>query len=151
MKRRHKTLIIIILSGLVLGAGVIIGAIAMKKTVSFFYSPADIASKPPKINSNIRLGGLVLDGSVKKLDNGVTQFSVVDGGGEVRVTYQGVLPDLFREGQGVIAEGKFKTMEIFTADKILAKHDENYVPKEVADALKKSGQWKGAGEAVKNK
>lgn len=149
MKRRHKTLMIIIIAGLVLGGGVIIGALAMKKTVSFFYSPADIVAKPPKIGTNIRLGGLVSVGSIKKLNNGITEFLVSDGAGEIRVTYQGVLPDLFREGQGVIAEGKFNTFDIFSADKILAKHDENYVPKEVADSLKKSGQWKGAGEAVK--
>lgn len=149
MKRRHRTLLIISICAIVLGGAVVLGSMAMKKTVSFFYAPSDVKAKPPKIGANIRLGGLVSVGSVKKLNDGITEFSITDGSGDIKVSYQGVVPDLFREGQGVIAEGKFDNMDKFTAEKILAKHDENYVPKEVADALKKSGQWKGASEAMK--
>ena len=148
MKRRHKSLMWIALCAVVLGGGTVMGAVAMRKTVSFFYAPADVAKNPPKPNQNVRLGGLVVAGSVKKFDNGKISFSVTDGTANVDVTYQGIVPDLFREGQGVIAEGKFKDMENFKADRILAKHDENYVPKEVADALKKSGEWRGAEDAL---
>ncbi len=149
MKRRHRTLMIIALGAVALGSAVSLGAIALKKTASFFYAPADIAQNPPKIGQAVRLGGLVTVGSVKKLDNGVVEFLVTDNSAkDIKVSYQGLVPDLFREGQGVIAEGKFISPEVFKADKILAKHDENYVPKEVADALKKSGEWKGAANAV---
>lgn len=149
MKRRHRTLLMIILGAVVLGGAVTVGAIALKKTASFFYAPADIALKPPKIGQAVRLGGLVANGSVKKMDNGIVEFLVTDNSAkDIKVTYQGVVPDLFREGQGVIAEGKFISPDLFKAEKILAKHDENYVPKEVADALKKSGEWKGAANAV---
>lgn len=148
MKRRNRTLLLIVLAAMVLGAATIIGAIAMKKTVSFFYAPQDVAQNPPKIGAHVRLGGLVKAGSVVRGDNGKVQFVVTDGIGEIKVDFQGIVPDLFREGQGVIAEGQFVSMDSFKASNILAKHDENYVPKEVADSLKKSGQWKGAAEAV---
>jgi cytochrome c-type biogenesis protein CcmE len=149
MKRRHRTLLIIALGAVVLGGATIIGSLAMKKTVSFFYAPKDVLEKPPKLGANVRLGGLVGVGSIKKLDEGVTNFMVTDGTQDINVTYKGVVPDLFREGQGVIAEGKFTTNKDFKAERILAKHDENYVPKEVADSLKESGQWRGAQDAVK--
>lgn len=149
MKRRHRTMLIIALGAIVLGGAVAIGSVALKKTASFFYAPADVAQNPPKIGQAVRLGGLVANGSVKKLDNGVVEFLVTDNSAkDIKVSYQGVVPDLFREGQGVIAEGKFTSPDIFKAEKILAKHDENYVPKEVADALKKSGEWKGAADAI---
>ena len=90
----------------------------------------------------IRLGGLVKAGSLARGDDLKIRFDVTDGNREIAVAYQGVLPDLFREGQGVVAEGALDGSGLFTADTILAKHDESYVPKEVADALKKSGHWK---------
>ncbi len=150
MKRRHRTLLIIAIGAVVLGSATLLGSLAMKKTVSFFYAPKDVKERPPKIGQNIRLGGLVTVGSVKKLDEGITEFMITDGSGsdDIKVTYKGVVPDLFREGQGVIAEGKLTQPKEFKAERILAKHDENYVPKEVADSLKKSGQWRGASEAV---
>lgn len=148
MKRRHRTIIIIALGAVVLGGATTLGALAMRKTVSFFYAPKDVKERPPKIGQNIRLGGLVTMGSIQKLDNGITDFKITDGTEDIHVSYKGVVPDLFREGQGVIAEGEFTNVKDFKADRILAKHDENYVPKEVADALKKSGQWRGAGDAV---
>lgn len=149
MKRRHKTLIWIAMGAVILGGGTVLGAVAMRKTVSFFYTPQDVIATAPQLNRNVRLGGLVKTGSVVKGDDGSIKFVVTDGIGDIDVAYKGIVPDLFREGQGVIAEGKFKDNKNFKADRILAKHDENYVPKEVADKLKKSGEWRGAQEAVK--
>ncbi len=113
---------------------------AFKQNLVYFYSPTDIAANPPAPMQKIRVGGLVEAGSVVKKDSSV-RFVVTDGKHALAITYQGLLPNLFREGQGVIAEG---VMEggVFTASTILAKHDENYMPKEVVDALKKSGHWK---------
>lgn len=149
MKRRHKTLIWIALGAVVLGGGTVLGAVAMKKTVSFFYSPKDVLVTPPKLNRNVRLGGLVMTGSIKHTGDGVIDFVVTDNVANINVSYKGIVPDLFREGQGVIAEGKFTDNNNFKADRILAKHDENYVPKEVADSLKKSGEWRGPEAALK--
>lgn len=149
MKRRDRTLILIILSGLILVAASIFVAIAMKKTVSFFYAPQDVAQNPPKIGTNVRLGGLVKSGSIIRGAEGKIDFIVTDGMAEIKVQYIGIAPDLFREGQGVIAEGQFISNDNFKASRILAKHDENYIPKEVATALKKSGQWKEPTSAAK--
>lgn len=149
MKRRHKTLIWIALGAVILGGGTVLGAVAMKKTVSFFYAPKDVLVTPPKLNREVRLGGLVLTGSLKHTNDGTINFVVTDNVANVNVTYKGIVPDLFREGQGVIAEGKFTDNTHFKAERILAKHDENYVPKEVADSLKKSGEWRGPEAALK--
>jgi cytochrome c-type biogenesis protein CcmE len=92
--------------------------------------------------TRIRLGGLVKDGSIVRGDSLRVRFEVTDGNNQIPVAYQGVLPDLFREGQGVVAEGELDGSGLFNADTILAKHDETYMPKEVAEALKKSGHWK---------
>lgn len=143
MKRRHRTLMLIIVAGVILLGATVLGSIAMRKTVSFFYAPNDVKLNPPKANTNIRLGGLVGHASIVRKDGGKVEFIVTDGAADVKVFYQGLLPDLFREGQGVIAEGSFRTDGNFYADRILAKHDENYMPKEVVDSLKKTGQWKG--------
>ena len=113
-----------------------------RDNIVFFYSPSEVAQQPIDPNRLIRLGGLVEAGSVKRGDNGIITFNVTDGNAHVGVHYQGMLPDLFREGQGVVAEGYFKG-RTFEAKTILAKHDENYMPREVVDALKKSGRWKG--------
>jgi cytochrome c-type biogenesis protein CcmE len=142
MKRRDRTLILIIVSGLILVAASVFVAIAMKKTVSFFYTPQDIAHNPPVIGANVRLGGLVKADSIKRGANGKINFVVTDGIAQVTVEFVGITPDLFRENQGVIAEGQFISTSEFKARQILAKHDENYIPKEVASKLKESGQWK---------
>jgi cytochrome c-type biogenesis protein CcmE len=115
---------------------------AFRDSIVFFNSPSDVAEKHVPPGTRIRLGGLVKDGSVTRADNLVIRFDVTDGKNEIPVHYQGVLPDLFREGQGVVAEGEIGSGGVFNADTILAKHDETYMPKEVADALKKSGHWK---------
>jgi cytochrome c-type biogenesis protein CcmE len=117
---------------------------AFRDSIVFFNWPSDVAEKHIAAGTRIRIGGLVKEGSVVCGDNLKVRFDVADGNRDVQVAYQGVLPDLFREGQGVVAEGALDGAGLFNADTILAKHDETYMPKEVADALKKSGHWKDA-------
>jgi len=126
--------------------GVLIVAVALmlnafRDSIVFFNSPSDVAEKHVAPGARIRIGGLVKSGSLVRNDNLKIRFEVTDGNREIQVAYQGVLPDLFREGQGVVAEGTLDGSGLFNADTILAKHDETYMPKEVADALKKSGHW----------
>jgi cytochrome c-type biogenesis protein CcmE len=134
--------------GLIGGAlGVLAIAVALmlnafRDSIVFFNSPSDVVAKHIEPGERIRLGGLVKTGSLVRGNNLSFRFEVTDGNSEIPVAYQGVLPDLFREGQGVVAEGALDGAGVFNADTILAKHDENYMPKEVADALKKSGHWK---------
>jgi len=129
------------------GLGVLAVAVALmlnafRDSIVFFNSPSDVAENHVGPGTRIRLGGMVKDGSLVRGNNLVVRFEVTDGKSELPVRYQGVLPDLFREGQGVVAEGTFDGSGTFDADTILAKHDETYMPREVADALKKSGHWK---------
>jgi cytochrome c-type biogenesis protein CcmE len=126
----------------VLAIAVALVLFAMKDAIVFFNSPTDIVEKHIGPGTRMRLGGLVAPGSVARGDALAVRFQVTDGSNAVAVTYQGVLPDLFREGQGVVAEGALDGAGVFKADNVLAKHDETYMPKEVADALKKSGHWK---------
>lgn len=114
---------------------------AMRDAMVFFYSPAMVAENPPQPGQRVRVGGLVLDGSVERPARGGANFIITDGGGEIRISYDGSLPDLFREGQGIVAEGVFDPEGQFTADTVLAKHDETYMPPEVAAALRESGMW----------
>jgi cytochrome c-type biogenesis protein CcmE len=115
---------------------------ALKDSIVFFNSPTDVVEKHVAPGSRIRLGGLVKDGSVVRGSDLAVRFEVTDGANTIAVAYQGILPDLFREGQGVVTEGVLDPSGTFKADSVLAKHDEKYMPKEVADALKKSGHWK---------
>jgi len=115
---------------------------ALKDSIVFFNSPTDVVEKNVQPGARIRLGGLVKPGSVERGDNLSVRFEVTDGNRAVPVTYTGILPDLFREGQGVVTEGALDGGGLFRADSVLAKHDETYMPKEVADALKKQGHWK---------
>ena len=140
-KRRRLT---IVLAGMVLLSGAVALVLtALDENLSYFYSPSDIAEAPQ--GRSIRLGGLVEADSVARQADGVTvTFRVTDTANSIAVTYQGLLPDLFSEGQGVITEGTLGADGVFVAREVLAKHDETYMPREVADALKKSGQWKGA-------
>jgi cytochrome c-type biogenesis protein CcmE len=149
MRRRDRRLLLIGSAGVLLLGATIIASLALKDTASFFYAPADVVAKKPRAGTQARIGGLVAKGTVVRGENGMVNFVVTDGAANLRVTYRGVLPDLFREGQGVIAEGKFTQGDQFEARTILAKHDENYMPKEVADSLKKSGQWKEAPSPAK--
>src|SRR4029078_7268431 len=105
-------------------------------------SPTDVVEKKVQPGSRIRLGGLVKPGTLQRGDQLAGRFEVTDGNRAIAASYQGILPDLFREGQGVIAEGTLESGGGFKADSVLAKHDEKYMPKEVADALKKQGHWK---------
>ena len=148
MKPKRKRLYIVGLALLFLGAAAALVLTAFEDNIVVFYSPTDLAEKGVGPGRTVRIGGLVADGSVVKSDATVT-FTVTDLNKSVEVAYTGILPDLFREGQGVVAEGRIGTDGRFTATEVLAKHDENYMPKEVADALKAAGQWKHAEEAPK--
>ncbi len=114
---------------------------ALGQKASYFYMPGDLAANPVAEGQRIRLGGLVAEGSIKRGAGTEVDFSVTDGTDTVKVVYNGILPDLFRENQGVITEGVFGAGGVFTADSVLAKHDETYMPKEVADSLKEKGVW----------
>lgn len=116
---------------------------SLSGTIVFFRAPADVAAHVVPVGTRIRLGGLVGGGSVKRSADQVVEFSVEDGKAAVPVRYRGLLPDLFREGQGVVAEGKLTRAGLFEADTVLARHDEKYMPREVADALKAQGRWQG--------
>jgi cytochrome c-type biogenesis protein CcmE len=126
----------------VLAVAVLLVLFAMKDSIVFFNSPTDVVEKHVAPGARIRLGGLVAPGSVTRGEAMAVRFEVTDGNRAIPVTYQGLLPDLFREGQGVVAEGTLDSAGVFKADNVLAKHDETYMPKEVADALKKQGHWK---------
>jgi cytochrome c-type biogenesis protein CcmE len=149
LKPKHRRLVFVAVALALLGAATGLILSALRENIVFFYSPSDIAAKPPAPERRIRIGGLVEAGSVEKPGGGVVRFRVTDTAMTIPVTYRGILPDLFREGQGVVAGGRF-VGGAFAADEILAKHDENYMPSEVTDAIKKSGQWKpdakGAGK-----
>src|SRR5271155_4223172 len=142
MTRKRRRLVLIGGGLFVLAIAVALMLNAFRDSIVFFNSPSDVAEKHVAPGTRIRLGGLVKTGSLVRTDNLRIRFEVTDGSREVPVAYQGVLPDLFREGQGVVAEGALDGAGVFNADTILAKHDETYMPKEVADALKKSGHWK---------
>ena len=142
MTRKQRRLALIGTGLGVLGLAAALVLFALKDTIVFFNSPSDLVDKNVGPGTRVRLGGLVEQGSVTRGENLNVRFQVTDGNRAVVVVYQGILPDLFREGQGVIAEGALDPGGIFKADTVLAKHDEKYMPKEVADALKKQGHWK---------
>jgi cytochrome c-type biogenesis protein CcmE len=146
MTRKQRRLALIGSCLAVLGIAVALVLGALKDAIVFFNSPSDVVEKQIPPGSRIRLGGLVKEGSVVKSDNLQVNFAVTDGKNTIQVAYQGLLPDLFREGQGVVTEGALDRAGMFKADNVLAKHDENYMPKEVADALKKQGHWKEGEE-----
>ena len=150
MKRKHKRLTFVVIALCLFGTAAGLILMALEDNIIFFYSPTDLFEKNPDSNQRLRLGGLVAEKSLKKLGDAMITFEVKDAVKTVRVRYKGILPDLFREGQGVVTQGRFVS-GIFEADEVLAKHDENYMPAEVADALKKSGQWQGSGKAAKGK
>jgi len=133
----------------VLGLAVGLVLFALEDSIVFFYSPSDVAEKNIRPGQRIRLGGLVEKGSVKRGENETIQFSVTDTVKTIPVRYAGVLPDLFREGQGVVTEGALGGDGMFVAESVLAKHDENYMPPEVAEALQKQGVWRGEDAAGK--
>jgi cytochrome c-type biogenesis protein CcmE len=148
MTRKQRRLTLIGIAGAVLATALGLVLFALRDQIVFFHSPAEVAEKGLQPGQRFRLGGLVAAGTVDKGVGDRIAFAVTDGKATMKVSYVGILPDLFREGQGVVAEGTLQTDGTFRADTVLAKHDETYMPKEVADALKKQGHWK-EGEAPK--
>ncbi len=146
-KRRRLAGILFML--LVLGTAVALTLAALEDSVVFFHSPTDIATRDDlRKDKRMRVGGLVKERSLRREDGVRISFVITDLENEVRVQYRGILPDLFREGQGIVAEGRLVADGSFLADEVLAKHDENYMPPEVAEALRKSGRWRdGSGAA----
>jgi len=144
-KRRRLWLLLASVGTLAVAAALVLTSLS--DNLVFFYSPAQIAEKHPPPGRRLRIGGLVEQGSVTRPEKLVTDFVVTDLKATLKVTYRGVLPDLFREGQGVVAEGVLRRDGVFEAREVLARHDENYMPPEVAKALKESGRWKeGSGK-----
>lgn len=148
MTRKQKRLSLILGGLAVLGLAAGLVLYALSDTITFFHTPSDLADTHVQAGQRIRLGGMVENGSVKKGPGTVTSFAVTDTLQTVTVSYDGILPDLFREGQGVVTEGKMQPDGTFVADTVLAKHDENYMPRELANSLKEKGVklGKGAGQ-----
>ena len=142
MTRRQRRLTIIGGSLAVLAVAAALVLNAMRDSIVFFSTPSMVAQKHIQSGKRFRLGGLVQPGSLVRADDLAVTFQVADASASLPVSYRGILPDLFREGQGVVAEGALDALGVFRADTVLAKHDENYMPKDVADALKKQGYWK---------
>jgi cytochrome c-type biogenesis protein CcmE len=148
MKRKHRRLTFVFLGLLLVATAAALVLTAFEDNIVFFHTPTDVAEKALPPDRRMRIGGLVEEGSVEKdTSQASVTFRITDLMNTVNVSYRGLLPDLFREGQGVVAEGRLHD-GIFQADEVLAKHDENYMPPEVADALKKSGQWKQMEKAM---
>lgn len=150
MSRKRRRLLALVLGLGLLGAATALVLAAFNDNLVFFYGPSELAAKKVGPDRRIRIGGLVEEHSlVREADGSGVSFRVTDGKSDIRITYRGVLPDLFREGQGVVAEGRLRADGVFTATSVLAKHDEKYMPPEVADALKKAGRWQeGASSAA---
>ena len=142
MTRRQRRLTMIGGSLAVLAVAAALVLNAMRDSIVFFSTPAVVAEKHIAAGKRFRLGGLVKPGSLVRGDDLAVRFLVTDDSATLPVSYRGILPDLFREGQGVVAEGALDSSGVFRADTVLAKHDETYMPKDVADALKKQGHWK---------
>ena len=142
MTRKRRRLMFVSLGLLALFAAAALVLTAFEDNILFFHSPTDVAAGGVEGGRAFRLGGLVESGSVERGEGTRVAFAVTDGGASVPVTYDGILPDLFREEQGVVVVGRLDGQGVFRADEVLAKHDENYMPKEVADALKAQGHWK---------
>ena len=151
--RKRQRLIVLGLAALLLGGAAALILTAFEDTIAFFVSPTEVAAGELAPGRNFRIGGLVIDGSIERLEDGSVRFGLTDTAHEVTVHYHGILPDLFREGQGIVAQGTLEPAVaeggpmLFRADEILAKHDETYMPKEVADALKEAGYWHEEGNA----
>ena len=145
MTRKQRRAVVIASGVAVLGLALALVLVALNETITYFKTPSDIAEKPVAAGQRFRLGGLVADGSVKRGQSLDVEFRVTDTLKSLPVVYKGVLPDLFREGQGIVAEGRLEPDGRFRADTVLAKHDETYMPPEVAKALKERGVKLGEG------
>jgi cytochrome c-type biogenesis protein CcmE len=141
--RRRLTLVAAIAPVLALAVGLTLWG--LRSSISFFYTPSQAAAAHPAPGQSVQLGGMVQMGSVAKHPDGRVEFVVVDRTAKAKVTFQGDLPDLFREGQGIVAVGAFRQDGAFEAKQVLAKHDEKYMPPELAKELKAQGEWRGDG------
>lgn len=143
MKPKHQRLLFIGISMVFLCIATLLTLRAFRDNIVFFYSPSDIKAGRAESGRIIRVGGIVASGSIRKLEDNRITFDVTDGNATITVSYRGLPPNLFREDQGVVAEGSLRDATHLDANTILAKHDENYMPREVVDALKRAGRWKG--------
>jgi cytochrome c-type biogenesis protein CcmE len=141
LKPKRKRLVFVTVGVAILGVAVLLVLNAFRENIVFFLSPTELLEKAAPSDRVVRLGGLVEDGSVEHGPDSSVRFKVTDLKHDIPVRYVGILPDLFREGQGVVAEGRLQPDGSFQASSVLAKHDEKYMPPEVAEALKKSGRW----------
>ncbi|AWN39573.1 cytochrome c maturation protein CcmE [Methylobacterium durans] len=143
-RRKARRLVLISACGTVLALAVGLILSAMSGSIVFFRSPTEVAQQGVAPGTRFRLGGLVKEGSLRRGPDQTVDFAVTDTNSTVQVSYKGLLPDLFREGQGVVTEGMLEPSGLFRADTVLAKHDESYMPREAADALKAQGHWQGS-------
>lgn len=139
--RKQQRLALVVLALVLVGGATGLVLAALNDKVAFFVTPTDLAQRQLAAGKQFRLGGLVVDGSIRREADGTVWFAITDKAKDVRVAYKGLLPDLFRDGQGVVTQGVLREDGVFQASEVLAKHDENYMPKEVADALKQAGYW----------
>jgi cytochrome c-type biogenesis protein CcmE len=149
MKRRHKRIGIIVIGLVGLGIAAYLVASAFRNNLVFFFSPTQVAAKEAPVNRTFRIGGLVEDGTLKRDSDGLTvRFTVTDTAASIPVVYKGILPDLFKEGRGCVAQGRIGPDGVFEADEVLAKHDENYMPPEAGEALDKAKHAREAAKSV---
>lgn len=149
MKRRHKRIGIIIVGLAGLGVAAYLVASAFRNNLVFFFSPTQVAAKEAPVNRKFRIGGLVENGTLQRDNDGLTvRFTVTDTAASIPVVYKGILPDLFKEGRGCVAQGHLGADGVFQADEVLAKHDENYMPPEAGEALDKAKHAREAAKSV---
>jgi len=149
MKRRHKRVAFILVGLAGLGVAAYLVANAFRNNLVFFFSPTQVVAKEAPVNRTFRVGGLVQEGSIKRDSDGLTvRFIVTDTAANVPVVYKGILPDLFKEGRGCVAQGKIGADGVFQADQVLAKHDENYMPPEAGQAIDKAKYAREAAKTV---
>ena len=143
--RKRQRLILVTLALLLVGGATGLVLAALSDSIAFFVTPSEIAAGKVGEGKRFRIGGLVVAGSVEREAGHEVRFALTDTASEVKVVYAGILPDLFREGQGIVAQGMLRPDGVFAADEVLAKHDESYMPKEVAEAVKRAGYWQEGG------
>ncbi len=139
--RKRQRLVLVVVAMLLLSGATALILASLQDSIAFFATPSELAARDVEPGKTFRIGGLVVEGSVVRDPDGTVRFAITDTAEEVPVVYRGLLPDLFREGQGVVALGKLGDDGIFVASEVLAKHDERYMPREVTDALKEAGFW----------
>lgn len=148
VRKKRLTIILAIVLGIAATLG--LGLYALQENINLFYTPTEIVNGQAPQDARIRAGGLVKEGSVQRNEDALTvTFVVTDGDADVTISYRGILPDLFREGQGIVALGRLNAERVLVSDEVLAKHDENYMPPEVGDALAKTGMLKHYEESAK--